>query len=130
MDNIFDPIYRSDYYSGYTDGQNPFLSPIMIERHSEAFNTGFTFGRLSYERLNGPISKGIPPIILTDKILEEFLLAGMLGMHIDYDGFTDHQLVIISQWYESGVEKYDPNQNIYLLALLERNGIVTQQRPY
>ena len=74
--------------------------------------------------MNGFILDGIPQLTLTIKILEEFLLAGMLGMDIDASDYTPFQMQIIEKWYESGIEKYDPNQNIYLMAILERNSIL------
>ena len=43
----------------------------------------------------------------------------MLGMIIEYAQYNMHQLQIIEQWYKSGIEKYDANETIYLMALLE-----------
>jgi hypothetical protein len=126
MDNIFNQVYRKDYISGYSSGLNPFLQISSYSQKSQAFISGFDSGRLEYESLNGSISDGIPNQIVTDKVLEEFLLAGMLGMNIDADGYTPYQINCIEKWYESGVEKYDPNESIYLLALLESNGIHTK----
>jgi hypothetical protein len=56
-------------------------------------------------------------------VLEDFLLAGMLGMSISDEGYTPFQIDVIEKWYQSGIEKYDANQSIYLLAILEHNGI-------
>ncbi len=123
MDDIFNPVYRKDYISGYSSGLNPFLQISTYRQKSRAFASGFESGRLEYESLNGSVSDGIPNQIVTDKVLEEFLLAGMLGMNIDADRYTPYQINCIEKWYESGVEKYDPNESIYLLALLESNGI-------
>jgi len=122
MENIFNPAYREEYFEGYSRGLNPYLH-FSPNQYSEAFNSGFHFGRLDYERMNGYITNGIPNLIVTDKILEDFLLAGMLGMCIDADGYTPFQFKIIQKWYQSGVEKYDPDESIYLLAILEKNGI-------
>lgn len=121
MKNIFDPIYRQDYLDGYTNGLNPYLH-VSIET-TEAYTYGFGQGRLSYESMNGKISQGIPKLIVTNKVLEDFLLAGMLGMDINSDGYTAFQIEVIQKWYQSGVEKYDPNQSIYLHTILEQNGI-------
>ena len=126
MDNIFNQVYRKDYISGYSSGLNPLLQISSYSQKSQAFISGFDSGRLEYESLNGSISDGIPNQIVTDKVLEEFLFAGMLGMNIDADGYTLYQINCIEKWYESGVEKYDPNESIYLLALLESNGIHTK----
>jgi len=121
MKNIFDPIYRQDYLDGYTSGLNPYLN-LGIET-TEAYKYGFDQGRLAYESMNGKISHGIPKLIVTNKVLEDFLLAGMLGMSINADGYNAFQIEVIQKWYQSGVEKYDPNQSIYLHAILEQNGI-------
>ncbi|MFC6875823.1 hypothetical protein ACFQZF_06465 [Flavobacterium myungsuense] len=123
MDDIYNQVYRKDYFEGYENGLNPFVQLLSCKQKSLAFTSGFTNGRTEYENINGLVINGIPERIVTDKILEEFLLAGILGMKIDAEGYTDTQLQAIQKWYESGIEKYDPNQNIYLLALLEKNGI-------
>lgn len=125
MDNIFNSVYRQDFNLGYTSGLNPFSDRINDKLSNEAFLNGFEKGRTEYQNLNGPISEGIPEQIITYKILEEFLLAGMLGIKIEAEGFTSSQLNTIQEWYQSGIEKYDPNESIYLLALLEKNGIYT-----
>lgn len=124
MDDIFNQVYRKDYFEGYETGLNPFVQFLNCKQNSLAFTSGFTNGRSEYENSNGLVTNGIPDKIVTGKVLEEFLLAGILGMNIDADGYTDIQIKVIEKWYESGVEKYDPNQNIYLLALLEKNGIL------
>jgi hypothetical protein len=121
MKNIFDPVYRQDYFEGYSCGLNPYMKEL--EKQSEAFSFGFKQARDEYEKLNGKISYGIPQLIVTNKVLEDFLLAGMLGMSISSDGYNGYQIDIIQKWYLSGVEKYDVNQSIYLLAILEQTGI-------
>jgi hypothetical protein len=121
MKKIFDPVYRQDYLEGYTNGMNPY---IKIENEdNQAYATGFQQGRLDYESINGSAIYGIPKRIVTNKVLEDFLLAGMLGMSINADGYTPFQIDVIEKWYQSGVEKYDADQSIYLLAILEQNGI-------
>ncbi len=126
MEDIFDPIYRKDYFAGYASGLNPFSQLVDVTKNGKAFNSGFAYGRANYENMNGAIINGIPKRILTDKILEEFLLAGMLGMNIDSEEYTPFQIAIIEEWYKSGIENYDPNQSIYLMAILESNGIQTR----
>jgi hypothetical protein len=123
MENFYNPVYRDEYLQGFAVGLNPNHENHMVDQTKKAFNSGFQYGREEYERLNGKIALGIPKHILTDKILEEFMLAGMLGMAIEYGHYTPHQLNIIEQWYKSGIEKYDANETIYLLALLESEGI-------
>ncbi|WP_035670697.1 hypothetical protein [Flavobacterium sp. 83] len=123
MKKTFSTAYRQDYFKGYSIGFNPFLE-FNNSMKKEAFIIGFNSGRSDYERMNGNISDGIPERIVTDKVLEDFLIAGMLGMAIDDDDYTCYQIKIISKWYQSGIEKYDPNQYINLLELLEENGIV------
>ncbi|GEP51429.1 hypothetical protein FNO01nite_21010 [Flavobacterium noncentrifugens] len=122
MKNIFNPVYRQDYFAGYSSGLNPYLQ-FNDKLYTEAFQSGFQSGRMDYEAMNGKISDGIPELIVTTKVLEDFLMAGMLGMDIDADDYTAFQISIIEKWYQSGIEKYDPNESIYLLAILEKNGI-------
>ncbi|WP_366182771.1 hypothetical protein [Flavobacterium ovatum] len=125
MEDIFDPVYRQGYIEGYSLGLNPFYQLNYSIRNCQAFNSGFNSGRSDYERLNGKIVNGIPNRIVTKKVLDEFQLAGMLGMSIDSEGFTAYQLNVIEEWYKSGVEKYDLDESLYLLAILENNGIQT-----
>jgi hypothetical protein len=121
--NIFCSSYRQDYFQGYSNGQNPFLQ-IDSEKNSIAFISGFNSGRMDYEEMNGQIAKGIPQRIVTIKVLEEFLLAGLLGLRIEDTGnYNTFQLNIIAKWYQSGVEKYDPSHSIYLFDVLEDIGI-------
>jgi len=121
MKNIFNPIYRVDYLDGYSSGLNPYLK--LQDDKSEAYVFGFEQGRADYERMNGKVTYGIPQLIVTNKVLEDFLLAGMLGMDIDSDGYNAFQIDVIQKWYQSGVEKYDPSQCSYLLSILEENDI-------
>ena len=121
MKNIFSPINRQDYLKGFSNGQNPYLK--VEENQTEAYIFGFNQGRLDYERMNGKIIHGIPKLIVTNKVLEDFLLAGMLGISINDNDYTAFQIDVISKWYQSGIEKYNPSQSSYLLAILEENGI-------
>lgn len=121
MNNIFNPIYRQDYLDGYSNGQNPYLE--IKENQKEAYAYGFNQGRLDYERMNGKVIHGIPKLIVTNKVLEDFLLAGMLGISINDDDYTAFQIDVIAKWYQSGIEKYNPSQSSYLLGILEDNGI-------
>ncbi len=121
MNNIFNSVYRKDYLEGFSNGLNPYLS--IDENQNEAYVYGFNQGRLDYERMNGKIIYGIPKLIVTNKVLEDFLLAGMLGISINDDDYSAFQIDVISKWYQSGIEKYNPNQSSYLLGILEENGI-------
>ena len=121
MNNIFNPVYRQDYFEGYANGLNPYLK--ALENKNNAYVVGFDQGRLEYERMNGKIIHGIPKLIVTNKVLEDFLLAGMLGISINDDGYTAYQIDVISKWYQSGIEKYNPIQSDYLIGILEDNGI-------
>lgn len=121
MKKIFSSTYRKDYFEGYSIGLDPFLPFSGTKK--EGFITGFKSGRLDYERMNGCISNGIPNRIVTEKILEDFLIAGMFGLPIDEDEYTEYQIDIISKWYQSGIEKYDPNEHTNLVELLEENDI-------
>lgn len=121
--NIFNSSYRQDYLDGYSNGQNPFMQ-IDATKSSFAYISGFNSGRMDYEEMNGQVAKGIPERIVTIKILEEFLLAGLLGLSIEETNhYSAFQLNVISKWYQSGVEKYDPEQSNYLLEILEDIGI-------
>lgn len=121
MNKIFNPIYRQDYLKGYSNGLNPYLK--VPKNQTEAYVYGFEQGRLDYERMNGKVAYGIPKLIVTTKVLEDFLLAGMLGISINDDDYTAFQIDVISKWYQSGIEKYNPGQSSYLLGILEENGI-------
>ena len=121
MNNIFNSVYRKDYLQGFSNGLNPYLS--IDENQNEAYVYGFNQGRLDYERMNGKVIYGIPKLIVTNKVLEDFLLAGMLGISINDDDYSAFQIDVISKWYQSGIEKYNPNQSSYLLGILEENGI-------
>ena len=121
MNNIFNPLYRKVYLQGYANGSNPFIN--ILENKNDAYTFGFDQGRLDYERMNGKVIHGIPKLIVTNKVLEDFLLAGMLGISINEDGYTAYQIDVISKWYQSGIEKYNPHQSSYLLGILEENGI-------
>lgn len=121
--DIFNPSYRLDYFDGYSNGQNPFLQ-IDSKKNNVAYISGFNSGRMDYEEMNGQIAKGIPQRFVTIKVLEEFLLAGLLGLSLeDVDNYTSYQLNIISKWYQSGVEKYDPSHSTYLFEILKGKGI-------
>ncbi|HQZ25942.1 MAG TPA: hypothetical protein PLD18_11645 [Flavobacterium sp.] len=121
--NIFSTSYRQDYFDGYSNGQNPFLL-MDNKKSSVAYISGFNSGRMDYEEMNGQISKGIPKRIVTIKVLEEFLLSGLLGLDIEeISDYTAYQLNVISKWYQSGIEKYDPTHSIYLFEVLEDRGI-------
>ncbi|SEA02960.1 hypothetical protein SAMN05443667_101667 [Flavobacterium gillisiae] len=125
MKEIFSSTYRIGYLDGYSMGLNPHESS---EGNTEtAFSAGFKSGRLDYENMNGLICFGIPQRIVTEKVLEDFLIAGMLGFDVDADGYTANQMNIISKWYESGIEKYEPNQYANLSALLSENEIKMNQ---
>ena len=119
--NIYSPIFRKDYLVGYSNGLNPFIQ--VNPKSSKALLYGFNSGRMDYENMNGFIVDGIPELIVTIKVLEDFLLAGILGLSIETEGYTMFQLNVISKWYQSGVEKYDPNESNYLCEILEQNGI-------
>ncbi len=119
---IFSPVYRQDYFEGYSIGLNPFLQ-INSKNKNEAFAAGFNSARMDYERMNGLISHGIPERIVTNKVLEDFLIAGLIGLSIDTEGYTAYQISLLDKWYQSGIEKYDLNQNLALLELLENNDI-------
>jgi hypothetical protein len=117
MKQSYNATYVKEYYEGYTMGINPFSSSYIVQTNA-AIHAGFQSGRTEYERINGCVSAGIPTRIVTDKVLEDFLLAGMLGMPIDTDNYTPYQINTIVVWYQSGVEKYEPSQFDTLFDLL------------
>lgn len=119
---IFTTAYRQDYFEGYSNGLDPF-NPLHYTKTTNAFLEGIKAGRVDYESMNGPITNGIPALIVTNKVLDEFLLAGLLGLSVDTEGYTAFQLHIIAKWYQSGTEKYDPDQSMYLAEILEQKGI-------
>lgn len=119
---IFNAVYKQEYFEGYAKGINPLPEADFYEG-SEAFNSGFAIGRMDYEEMNGSVKEGIPERILTSKVLEEFLLSGLLGLSIERNGYTAYQHNIIEKWYQSGIEKFEPNPSIYLYEILEEKGI-------
>ena len=129
MKDIFNPLYRQDYLEGYTAGLDPFVF-VNAMMNNEAFNFGFLSGRQDYENMNGRIIDGIPERIVTQKILEDFLLAGLLGLGVDTEGYTTNQLNVLAKWYQSGTEKYDPNESTYLLDLLQDYGSEMSEKFY
>ena len=124
--SIFDIVYRQEYFEGYSLGSNPYTE-FSNSKNSQAFIAGFNSARSDYESMNGLISNGIPPQIVTSNVLEDFLVSGLLGLSVDTNGYTPWQLRIIEEWYQSGTEKYDPNQSIYLSEVLKTNGISINQ---
>jgi hypothetical protein len=117
-----DAAYRQDYYSGYAGGMNPYIR-ISGNHQTEAYTSGFKSGRYDYEQMNGHVIHGIPHRIVTKKILEDVLLSGLLGLSVDVDGYTPHQLDILAEWYQSGTEKYDPDESRYLSEILLHLGV-------
>lgn len=116
------PVYRKDFLKGYAIGFNPY-NDFEERLYNEAFLAGFDFGRNEYEEMNGLISAGIPKLTVTRKTLEDFLMAGMLGLDIESDGYTTFQLDVIEIWYRNGIEQYNPEQMVYLREVLEEAGI-------
>lgn len=115
--------FRKEYFQGYSNGMNPLLK-IKRKKSNIAYISGFNSGRMDYDEMNGKIENGIPQRILTMKILEEFLLAGLLGLRLDdTDEYTPHQMGIILKWFQSGIESYDPTHSTYLLEVLEDIGV-------
>jgi hypothetical protein len=53
--------------------------------------------------------------IVTDMILEDFLIAGLLGLPIDDEGYTAHQVAMIENGIKV-VSKYEPNHSNTLLS--------------
>ncbi len=121
MKNLSNPFAKKEYLLGFANGLNPHFN--IKDNKTEAFLDGFSQGRIDYERMNGKIIHGIPKLIVTNKVLEDFLLAGMLGISINHDDYTAFQIEVIAKWYQSGIEKYNPIQSSYLLGILEQNGI-------
>jgi len=122
MKKALHPAYREDYLKGYAAGLNPY-STFKKKDGTEAFHSGFGNGRLEYEAMNGLVTAGIPMLIVTRKTLDDFLLAGMLGLEIDSEGYTTFQLDVIEIWYRNGIEQYSPAQSEYLRSVLEAEGI-------
>lgn len=122
MKETHSTLYRLDYFEGYKCGLDPSIK-VNKKKRNDAFSTGFSLGRLEFESMNGCLSNGVPKRIVNTKVLEDFLLAGLLGLSIDTIDYTSYQLHIILQWYQSGIEQYDPEQSSYLIEILEQRGI-------
>jgi len=129
MENLFNPTYRKHYSKGYVFGQNPVfsefedISQVAPGFNNDAFKSGFESGRTQYERMNGKLSEGIPTMIITDKLLEEFKFLAQIGMTLEIEGFTLRQLHFINQSRLIGESELNPNQIICLFQLLALNGI-------
>lgn len=129
VEDIFNDKHRKLYIQGYTFGLLPVFHDcedmLRIAPHfqNEAFISGFCEGRHEYERLNGPLHKGIPEKIITEKILADYFMDGRLGLPIDLDGYTGHQRKIILQYYNSGVSYYSQGFDSPLHDLLAQSGI-------
>lgn len=115
-------LYRLEYFEGYKSGLDPEII-VNRKKDNDAFTAGFRLGRLEFESMNGSLTNGLPRRIVTTKVLEDFQLAGMLGLSIDTADYTPYQLHIISQWYQNGIEQYNPDHSSYLIDILEQNGI-------
>ena len=122
MKKALHPTHREEYLKGYAAGLNPYIS-FNKNNSSDAYHSGFDNGRLEYEAMNGLVFAGIPQRIVTRKTLDDFLLAGMLGLDIDSEGYTTFQLDVIEIWYRNGIEQYNPQQTDYLREVLEEEGI-------
>jgi len=122
MIDIFNPIYREEYLKGYSTGINPH-NQYDLPVDNEAFVSGFNAGRMDYVSWNGSLENGIPKRIITKEILEDFLLSGLLGLNIDTNDYSTFQLNVLSKWYQSGTENYEPKNSLYLFSVLEKNGI-------
>jgi hypothetical protein len=77
MKKAFSPTYRQHYFEGYSIGLNPYLE--FNSAMKTCIYNGFNAGR-SEQQMNGLICNGIPQRIVTDMILEDFLIAGLLGL--------------------------------------------------
>lgn len=122
MNDIFNPTYREAYLNGYCIGMNPTIQTDLSD-DSDAFIDGFNAGRRDYESWNGSLDNGIAIRVITKEVLEDFLLSGLLGLNIDTNDYTPYQLNVLSKWYQSGTEKYEPKNSLYLFSILEENGI-------
>ncbi|MBF0694750.1 MAG: hypothetical protein IR153_06810 [Flavobacterium sp.] len=133
MENIFNSKFRKQYLNGYVFGQNPIfldfedLTSVAPQFNNEAFLAGFKSGRRKYERINGLLENGIPENILTDKDLDEYLLAGELGMPLEAEGYTELQMSYIIKYYRSGSKNYNSDRDIALYSFLSDFGIEYSQ---
>ena len=115
--------------NGYIFGQNPIfldfedLTNVAPQYNNEAFLAGFKSGRKKYERINGRLEDGIPNKILTDKVLEDFLIAGELGMPMDAIGYNSLQISYITKYYRNGCQYYNSDNDICLYSMLCEFGI-------
>ena len=129
MENLYDPKYLKRYKQGYCFGLNPVFSDFEdISRLSTRFNTqgfrdGFACGRMEYEALNGSLENGIPAKILSQTVLDDFLLLGMTGMAPEMSGYTQTQKRHILKSYERGLRQHNPDHDIILFSLLDESGV-------
>ena len=129
MENTFNFKFKKKYLQGYTFGLHPVFydceDMLSVAPHfnTEAFIAGFHDGRLAYEKLNGNVANGIPHQIITEKLLDGFLMEGKMGMSLVTDGFTSHQITFIRKYYLKGCSQYESDFDISLYSLLAINDI-------
>ncbi len=129
MEHLFHQEYRKAYDQGYTFGLNPAFSccedvtKLAPNQRNEAFVSGFKIGRKEYEKLNGSVADGIPPVILTERILLGFRIDAQLGIPLQTDNFNPRQLEFIRYHYDRGAKRYHLDQHLNLYRILVDNGI-------
>lgn len=78
-------LKQKHYNQGFTFGMLPVFADFENSSKcgqnfkSEEFYNGFCDGRRTFIELNGDISNGVPSVILTPKILQNYFICGSSG---------------------------------------------------
>ncbi|HEX9980959.1 MAG TPA: hypothetical protein VGB50_10400 [Flavobacterium sp.] len=129
MENTYSSEYMQAFIQAYEFGLNPAFIDVEDMLSVAPFTntaghiSGFMEGRKQYELLNGPVYNGIPRNILTEKILEQYMIDGIIGLSFDELGYTRHQLQHISRYYEAGKSKRNYKYSFILEHSLNQMGI-------
>ena len=93
---------------------------------TQEFINGFTDGRNTYIKLNGPLSKEIPSIILTPILVEHYFICGQIGDDlIIQNSLSKYQNSVVELAYNNGRMQFSPDWNFSLIHLLRQIGIAS-----
>ena len=121
---------KRQYNQGFSFG----ISPVFTEFEdmtkcgkkfrSQAFQNGFNRGRSTYIQLNGELTDGLPNIILTPKIAENFIILGLIEEPLQISKrFSSYQISVIHSYYQKGLAQKDNIFFVNLQRLLHDFGV-------
>lgn len=121
---------QKQYRQGFAFG----MSPVFVDFEdsldcgknfrSISFMNGYNDGRSAYIRLNGDLINGIPEVLLTPNLIEEFYTLGQIGLSLDLQNkFSDFQMSVIQSFYQRGSSQQNHAWNFEVKNLLQSLGI-------